>query len=261
MKISRALKYKYNSKYWELNFLKRIQGIQSITVLKKTYKWWNPFSNIRVCRDSMSVYGPALYYIRKHKLTKILDFGCALGMGTWLLNGDGSSCVGLESEKEKVEYCNKVFPEIKFVNGKDRDLKEKFDVIVCSYTISPRESENLKIIDHYAPICITINSNLKGIKGTRIGKYTMVSGKNIPNKTDYIFIFAFFLLRIKHFIIRVLEKRRKFISCSKCYHVLSIEDLDENKVNIKCKNCGYEDKKRVKPFEENYMGFKEQDFI
>ena len=70
MKISSALRLKFNSKLWELIFLKRVQGLQSIEIFKKTYKWWNPFSNIRVCRDSMNVYGPALYYIKKIILKK-----------------------------------------------------------------------------------------------------------------------------------------------------------------------------------------------
>ncbi len=260
MKISNALRLKFNSKLWELIFLKRVQGLQSIKIYKKTYKWWNPFSNIRVCRDSMNVYGPALYYIRKNNLKKILDFGCALGMGTYLMNGDGAECVGLEIEKDKVDYCNKIFPEIRFFNLKDKELNEKFDAIVCSYSISPKENHLKEIIDHYAPICITINSDLRGIKGTRIGRNTIVSGKNIPNKTDYIFLFSYFVMNIKFLYKRLREKRRKFISCNNCSNVLTFEDIDKNN-NIKCMNCGFEDKERPRPYDKKYMGFQKSDFI
>ena len=258
MKISRALRYKFNSKYWELNFLKRIQGLSSIKIYKKTYKWWNPFCNIRVCRDSMNVYGPALYYIKKNNIKKVLDFGCALGMGTFLMNGDGTECVGLEIDKDKVDFCNKVFPEIRFYNLKDTELNEKFDAIVCSYSISPREKELKHIIDHYAPICITINSNLKGINGTRIGKNTIVSGDGVANKIDFIFLISFFFLNIKYLFQRIIEKRRKFISCLNCLHVLTYEDVNNKK--IKCKNCGYEDDRKLTNFDK-YIGFKKEDFI
>lgn len=260
MKISSALRLKYNSKLWELIFLKRVQGLQSIEIFKKTYKWWNPFSNIRVCRDSMNVYGPALYYIQKNNIKKVLDFGCALGMGTYLINGNGTECVGLEVEKDKVNYCKKIFPEIRFVNSKDKELKEKFDAIVCSYSISPKQKHTQDIIDHYAPICITINSELKGIKGTRIGKNTIVSGKNIPNKIDFIFIFSYFFMNIKYLYKRFRDKRRKFISCKKCFHVLTYEDIDKNN-NIKCVNCGFVDIDRPRPYKKKYMGFQKSDFI
>ena len=93
------------------------------------------------------------------------------------MNGDGTECVGLEVEEEKYIIVKKFFLKLDLLILKDKELNEKFDAIACSYSISPKQKHTQDIIDHYTPICITINSDLKGIKGTRIGKHTIVSGK------------------------------------------------------------------------------------
>ncbi|WP_096550361.1 methyltransferase domain-containing protein [Ureibacillus thermosphaericus] len=87
------------------------------------------------------------------KKLSICDAGCAEGEGTFLLskNFPNSKVVGIDFSDEAIKRARSYYPEVTFEVGDINNLKEKYDIIICSnvlehfaqpFNVIPRLIEN-----------------------------------------------------------------------------------------------------------------------
>lgn len=258
--IQNFFKAAINTRYWDIEILRRSCNQNTYVFNKLYYKWWNPFANIRVVRDVLKTYGPAAYFIYKKKYKNALDVGSAFGMGTFMINSKYTKCDGVEISDEKIKISKNIFPELNFY--KDGNIKEMYDVAVCSYSLNPIDKKQKITLEEYSKNQIIISSNLKGLKGLRISKNTIVIGKNFKNKIYFKFIFEYYYFFIKTIIQTLREKRKPILSCSKCNNFIYYKNVDKKNKVIICDSCNtvlFED--NLDNILNNFLGLSKKDFI
>lgn len=70
----------------------------------------------------------------KGESKNIIDLGCGMGYGSYLLRKDGHLVVGLDYSDKAIEYAQKNYPGIYFIFDLEKEViadKPKFDVGVC----------------------------------------------------------------------------------------------------------------------------------
>ena len=244
MKEKTIWSYVYAPRRWMYEFLKRAETMQSPPLFKTVYKWWNPFFNLNVVRDVMKTYGEAVAYVNEKGYKRVLDVGCAFGVGTWLLNGDGVEAWGIDIEDHKIEYASKLFPEVRYVLIKPGEtIDERFDAVVCSYSFSPQDENYRDLLFGYADVVIYHGDDPPD--GERIGKKTFVATRGGEKKNNYGFRVRYSLRKYLGLLQGVIAGRRtgrrKIIGCPQCGRMVYPEDLKKTsagELSLACRHCG-----------------------
>ena len=123
------------------------------------YKWWNPYANIYVLRDVWFYYRHFVKYAKSIGAKRIMDHGCAFGVGAWMMALNGFDVTAVEIIPEFVSTGEKLFKEVTFVKaeeGKDLVLDGKFDLVVNCFSQRRVTEETIDFFNNYSDTCAHI---------------------------------------------------------------------------------------------------------
>lgn len=91
-------------------------------------------------KDLFHIYHKIRYdYVQKQikPNSTVLDVGCGSGVLSYLLSKKGCKVTGVDIDKNRVNFCKKRYPNIKFLQQDilKLDLKDKFDYVLCLDTL------------------------------------------------------------------------------------------------------------------------------
>lgn len=93
----------------------------------------DPNKNVLIKAFLEARYGWAIARLQKYKVQTVLDFGCGLGYGTYLIYKNGFKVEGYDISKEAIDECRKRYPHIKFLRTNvPMKFEKKYDAIIAS---------------------------------------------------------------------------------------------------------------------------------
>ncbi|MBN1574473.1 MAG: class I SAM-dependent methyltransferase [Deltaproteobacteria bacterium] len=123
------------------------------------YKHWNPYANIHVIRDVWYYYKRFVKLARSIGAKRIMDHGCAFGVGSWIMAVYGFDVTGVEIIPEFISIGKKLFEEVKFVQayeGKDLEVDGKFDLVLNCFSQRTITEKTIQFYSKYSDTCAHI---------------------------------------------------------------------------------------------------------
>jgi 2-polyprenyl-3-methyl-5-hydroxy-6-metoxy-1,4-benzoquinol methylase len=120
-------------------------------------------------------YNWAISRLRKHRVTTVLDVGCGLGYGTYLISKAGFKVDGIDKSRIAIEVCWKRYPDINSIIGEfPENVNHKYDAIVVN-----------EIIEHVADYEVFITGCFELLNGNGLLLLTTPNRKYTKNRNPH----------------------------------------------------------------------------
>ncbi len=97
----------------------------------------NPLRTTYALKTLYMRYRAVFDYLDIHKPKSILEIGCGIGLGSWILSDLTDNIIAVDYDFNEIAIARRLFPEVKFVFADvykyiEQIGQEKFDVIICA---------------------------------------------------------------------------------------------------------------------------------
>jgi phospholipid N-methyltransferase len=97
----------------------------------------NPLRTMYALKTLYMRYRTVFDYLDIHKPKSILEVGCGIGLGSWILSDLTDNIIAVDYNFNEIAIARRLFPEVKFVVADaykyiEQIGQEKFDVIICA---------------------------------------------------------------------------------------------------------------------------------
>jgi SAM-dependent methyltransferase len=112
----------------------RAEGL-NLDISKSFFAPRNPLRSIYALKTLYMRYRTVFDYLDIHKPKSILEVGCGIGLGSWILSDLTDNIIAVDYDSNEIAIARRLFPEVKFVVADaykyiEQIGQEKFDVMI-----------------------------------------------------------------------------------------------------------------------------------